>query len=65
MAVKEYLYQEYKRTNWCFFNSRTIINKFRENGRNELNELLSDGYIKKTEGANNPIVEIIPEKFVD
>lgn len=62
-SVREYLVNKYKKTLWAYFNLRTILNIFGEEGKDELNELAEQGLLTRREGANHPLVLIFPEKF--
>lgn len=59
MTVKEYLNQKYKKTKWSFIDLLEVLNEFGEDGREQLNQLVRDGYIQKRKGANNPVIEIL------
>lgn len=57
--ILSYLQSEYAKTKWPFFSLTQILNKFREEGRSELNKLAKDGHIKRREGINCWLIELI------
>ena len=57
--VEKYISDKYLQTKWPFIYALEIINKFGEEGRMWLNEMASDGKIRKREGINGNLIEII------
>lgn len=62
MTVIQYIRSQYKQSNTTSFNSIPLLNRFGEEGRNQLNDLKKQGIIKRVNGANQIIVEYLPEK---
>ena len=62
MTVIEYIRSYYKATTNTSFCSISLINRFGEEGRIQLNELKKQGIIKRVNGANQIVVEYLPEK---
>jgi len=60
--ILSYLQQRYKKTGFRFFSIIHLRNKFGQSVANDLNTLYKQGYIKKQEGANAPLIELIENK---
>lgn len=60
--ILSYLQSEYAKTKWPFFSLPQILNKFGEEGRSELNKLTKAGQIKRREGMNCWLIELINEE---
>lgn len=58
MQVENYLKSHYEKTKWPFVGLVEIINKFGEEGRDELNELHKEGKIGRREGMNGWLIEL-------
>lgn len=59
--ILSYLQSEYAKTKWPFFSLTIILNKFKD-GRSELNKLAKDGHIKRREGMNCLLIELITKE---
>ena len=58
--VMEYLLQEVNKTNWTFFSLPKVQKEFKGiDIRDALNELSRNGYIRKREGMNNVLIEVV------
>jgi hypothetical protein len=61
-TILEYLQTEYNKTKWPYFNLLTLTAMFGEdNARKALNELWEMDVIRKRQGVNHDIVELIIE----
>lgn len=58
MTVENYLEEKYSATRFPFFPVVEILNKFKEDGRNQLNELHKAGKIAKRKGLNSDLIEL-------
>lgn len=59
MTVLSYLQNEYSASKWPFFSLVEILNKFGESGRKELNQLAKEGKVRKREGMNVKLIELL------
>lgn len=57
--VENYLKEKYNKTKWPFFSLPEILQLFGEQGRAELNQLRKQGKVKRRQGANNPLIELL------
>ena len=62
MTVLEFLRANYRQTKKTHYFILEVINRFKEEGRNQLNDLKSKGIVKRLNGANQIIIEYLPEK---
>lgn len=62
MTVLNFLRDQFKTERRTHHTIITILNRYKEDGRNQLNELFKKGLVKRLNGANLVIVEYLPEK---
>lgn len=65
MNLLEYIEESYKRTKFRFFSLVKILEHFGEDGRDQLNKLKSEGKIKRRQGANDILIEYLPNQNND
>lgn len=61
--ILEYLYLEYSRTKWAYFNLNRVRYKFggEEKCRKELNDLFHEGKIKRVDGINGYLIQLLTD----
>ncbi len=57
--VEQYLNNKYTRTHWPFFSLVEVINKFGEEGREELNKMFLEKKIRPRPGINKGLIELL------
>jgi hypothetical protein len=57
--ILTYLIDHYNKTKWPFFIQVELRNTFGNDVATHLNELREEGYIRRAEGPNCPLVELI------
>ena len=57
--LEQYLKEQYARTKWPFFPLVELLNRFGEEGREELNKLKQEGKIRSRIFVNGRLVELI------
>ena len=57
--IHKYLIETWTLTGWPFFGITHLKNKFGTTANRQLHELSRNGIIKKREGANTDLVELI------
>lgn len=63
MTVLDYIHGKYIDSGWPFVSFQEIANKFgNETTKNELNKMFLDGIVRKRDGCNGKLVQLIVAK---
>ena len=57
--ILDYLTERYESTGWKYINILDVRKKFGNDIAADLNELRDEGKIRRREGPNNPLIEIL------
>lgn len=58
-AILSHLQSEYSKNPFPFFTTVEITNRFKEDTQAQLNELRENGFIRRREGINGILIELL------